>query len=313
MISFVVVHPHWVHSIIASPILKYTDSLHQLNLLVSDFIQIIRPSYMMFYVLGILAGFSNGSNLPLYPAMICLGLASFLLLWFASYTLNDLYDANLDKINKLKRALPEGRASPRTYKITFLICSIFGILISLFLPTFAFLTLLSCWLLGIAYSIPSIRIKKTPILAMIPSALSYSLIILYGSLIRGEITHTTIFISVSMGFFVFIAANAKDIGDIDGDLSMGGRTLPMIIGAKPTAWITLLASTTIGVSTLFSYLILPLRSHFLILTPIAISILIAGGIYLVRQSKVTPISVRRATGFQSIGAMLLMFSFAIST
>jgi 4-hydroxybenzoate polyprenyltransferase len=146
-----------------------------------------------------------------------------------------------------------------------------------------------------------------------PSALSYSLVVLYGSFLRGEITQTNAFISISMGIFVFIAANAKDIGDIDGDIMMGSKTLPMIIGIKNTAWLTLIASTSIGLTALLSYIIFSLRSNFLIFTSIAISILIAGGIYLVKQENYTPSSVRQATGFQSIGAMILMFSFAIST
>jgi len=85
-----------------------------------------------------------------------------------------------------------------------------------------------------------------------------------------------------MYIFVFITANAKDIGDIHGDLMMGSKTLPMIIRGKYTAWPTLLASISIGLTALLSYTIFSLRSYFLIFTPIAISILITGGISLDR-------------------------------
>ena len=268
---------------------------------------------MAFFSLALIAGIFNGSSNPIDSIVLLVAFTSFSLLWMSCYFLNDLCDTESDRLNNLDRPLTRGRATELHYRFAFVILSLLGILVSLMLPFTSALCLIVCWLLGIGYSLPSIRMKRIPVLSLFPSAASFSLLVICGSFLRGEMTHTSLFLSIVMFFLVFLAGNAKDLGDINGDSAMGGTTLPMLIGSKATAWLTLLTSVAIGTVVILSFFFLPLELCFPIFSSLGVSVLVLGGIMLVRKEDFAPVEVRRVNTLQSLGAILILVGYLMGS
>ena len=212
---------------------------------------------MTFFSLALVAGYFNGSSYPTKYAELGLALSAFFCFWTSVYVLNDLSDLDVDRINGLNRPLPRGRARPSQYRLAFGTLSLVGILLSLVLPIGSGICLLGCWVLGVSYSV-GVEIKRLPGFSLLPPAGSFSLLIISGSFLRGEITTAASFLSAVMFVLVSIAGNVKDLGDVAGDRYGGRRTIAMTAGVKTTALLNVLTSVIIGGLVVLSFKFLPL-------------------------------------------------------
>ncbi len=266
---------------------------------------------MMFFALALIAGFFNGFGKTTQWTGLLIAFGAFVSLWTSCYLFNDLSDVDSDRINKLHRPLVKGRATYSQYRLAFIVFSVMGLSLSLALHPKAGAYLVGCWLLGIIYSIRSIRIKHIPGLSLFPSAASFSLLIACGSVLRGGMSATTMYLSVIMFLLVFIAGNAKDLGDVRGDLGTGSTTLPMLIGVKVTVWMTILVSIVIGSLALLSFLFLPLGQGFLVPSSLGTVILVIGSLTLLGHQHFGPNQIRRINGLQAVGAILIMLAYVL--
>jgi chlorophyll/bacteriochlorophyll a synthase len=179
--------------------------------------------------------------------------------------LNQIYDLEIDRVNKPGRPLPSGRLSiAEVWRFTIVTYMLALILAWLVAPGGRH----ECfWLVAIAvvctylYSVPPFRTKRLGIWANVTIAIPR------GTLLKvaGWSSAKTIagvepwYIGAIFGLFLLGATTTKDFADMDGDRRGGCRTLPIQYGVRRAAWM-------ISPSFVVPFLMIPLGAWLQILT-----------------------------------------------
>jgi homogentisate phytyltransferase / homogentisate geranylgeranyltransferase len=173
--------------------------------------------------------------------------------------LNQLYDVEIDRINKPDLPLASGKLSIAQGKWIVGITGILAIGIAAFLGKWLLGTVLVSLAIGTAYSLPPIRFKQYPLLAAICILTVRGCIVNLGlfshfnlvftgvDLIPPTIWVLTLFILV----FTIAIAIFKDVPDLEGDRQYQIQTFTMVVGKSNifnlTRWaITIAYLATIG-------------------------------------------------------------------
>jgi 4-hydroxybenzoate polyprenyltransferase len=163
----------------------------------------------------------------------------------ASNAINQIYDLEIDRVNKPKRPLPAGAMSlSEAWGFTLASFVLAWLLAWLAAPPglegrhecfwIVLFTSVVVW----AYSAPPLRTKRHGIWANVTIAVPRGLLLK----VAGWSTVKTImgvepwFIGTIFGLFVLGASTTKDFADIEGDRAGGCQTLPILYGVKKAAW-----------------------------------------------------------------------------
>jgi chlorophyll/bacteriochlorophyll a synthase len=156
--------------------------------------------------------------------------------------LNQIYDLEIDRVNKPKRPLPSGRLSiAQAWTFSALTYALALVLAWLVAPGGRH----ECfWLVAIAvvctllYSVPPFRTKRLGIWANVTIAIPRGVLLK----VAGWSSVKTIagvepwYIGAVFGLFLLGATTTKDFADMDGDRRGGCRTLPIQYGVRRAAW-----------------------------------------------------------------------------
>jgi geranylgeranylglycerol-phosphate geranylgeranyltransferase len=158
------------------------------------------------------------------------------------YILNDLVDADVDKINLKNRPIPSGLVSKKQ-AWTFIMLTngaALGILIST-LAIDSIIFVMPMILIGILYSTPKkIALMNRFVIKNIAIALFYMLCSMFGITwsygIELAINNPIVAIhAITMsGIMIFVGSIVNDLGDIKGDKAAGRRTIPVVLGGENT-------------------------------------------------------------------------------
>lgn len=240
----------------------------------SSLIAINTPPYVQYSWLHILLG-----------ALSCGLLAS------ASHALNNIFDLEIDKINKPFRALPSKKISLREAWIFTILLYALSFLLSLYVKTELFFITLIIAGFSFIYSSPPFRTKRLGILENITIAIPRGLLIILAgwSVIKSVFEVTPWYIgSISM-LFLIGAISTKDFKDLKGDKLHNCYTLPVKYGIKKTIKL-------ISPFFIFPFLLIPLGVYLNILknTTLPLTLLLFYGIFIIwlmknKQDKLTKI------------------------
>jgi len=156
--------------------------------------------------------------------------------------LNQIYDLDIDRVNKPKRPLPSGRLTvPQVWWFTNITYALALVLAWLVAPRGRH----ECfWLVAVAvvctylYSVPPFRTKRLGIWANVTIAIPRGVLLK----VAGWSSVKTIagvepwYIGAIFGLFLLGATTTKDFADMDGDRRGGCRTLPIQYGVTRAAW-----------------------------------------------------------------------------
>jgi 4-hydroxybenzoate polyprenyltransferase len=216
------------------------------------FVELARPFTLLPPALGVVSGAVTawGSGHVAHPPVtgrllwpIAFGTLMAAMLNAANNALNQIYDLDIDRVNKPKRPLPSGTLSmAEAWAFTWLTFALAWVLAWLADPLgrrecfwiVAFTTGL-CWI----YSAPPLWTKRRGFLANLTIAIPRGVLLK----VAGWSTVKTIlglepwYIGSVFGLFLLGAASTKDFADIEGDRAGGCETLPILYGVKAAAWI----------------------------------------------------------------------------
>jgi 4-hydroxybenzoate polyprenyltransferase len=160
----------------------------------------------------------------------------------ASNAINQIYDLNIDRVNKPKRPLPSG-AMTMAEAWGFTLASF---VVAWFLAWLAapegrrecFWIVMFTSVLVWAYSAPPLRTKRHGVWANITIAIPRGLLLKVAgwSTVKTIIGPEPWYIGAVFGLFVLGASSTKDFADIEGDSVDGCQTLPILYGVKKAAW-----------------------------------------------------------------------------
>ena len=211
--------------------------------------ELSRPFTLVAPALGVVSGAvtaagahpreSWSSDLILYPA---LGALMAAILNAGNNALNQIYDLEIDRINKPKRPLPTGRLSVReawafTW-ITYVVALVLAWLVAPGGRHECFWIVVAATIATFIYSCPPLRTKQRGIWANVTIAVPRGVLLK----VAGWSSVKTIFgvepwyIGMIFGLFLLGASTTKDFADMEGDARGGCRTLPIIYGVRQAAW-----------------------------------------------------------------------------
>ena len=178
-------------------------------------------------------------DLLLYPVI---GLTMAAVLNAASNAINQIYDLEIDRINKPKRPLPSGRlslAAAWTFTaVTYAIALTLAWLVAPGGRHECFWIVLVATAITVLYSVPPFRTKRLGIWANVTIAIPRGVLLKVAgwSAVKTVMAVEPWFIGGIFGLFLLGASTTKDFADMEGDARGGCRTLPIIYGVRRAAW-----------------------------------------------------------------------------
>jgi 4-hydroxybenzoate polyprenyltransferase len=179
--------------------------------------------------------------------------------------LNQIYDLDIDAVNKPKRPLPSGRLTIRqawTFTVvTYVLALILAWLVMPGGRHECFWIVLAAVVFTFIYSMPPLRTKRHGIWANVTIAIPRGVLLK----VAGWSTVKTIvgvepwYIGAIFGLFLLGASTTKDFADMEGDRLGGCRTLPIEYGVVRAAWM-------ISPSFVVPFLMIPIGAETGILT-----------------------------------------------
>ena len=205
------------------------------------YLELARPFTLLAPALGMVSGGVMGWGATGRPVsepfpliFVAMGALMAALLNAASNALNQIFDIEIDAINKPARPLPSGRMTKAEAGWLSVILYACALILGWLINSQCFILALVGALFTIAYSVPPIRTKRSWLLATLTIALPRGALLV----VAGWSTAATVaqvepwFVSLVLGGFLLGAASTKDFADVEGDRAGGCRTLPVSYGAK---------------------------------------------------------------------------------
>ena len=178
-------------------------------------------------------------QLLVYPVV---GLTMAAVLNAASNALNQIYDLEIDRINKPHRPLPSHRVSLREAWFFTVICYAVALVLAWLVAPDGrhecFWIVAVATVITILYSVPPFRTKRLGIWANVTIAIPRGVLLKVAgwSSVKTMVGVEPWYIGAIFGLFLLGASTTKDFADMEGDARGGCRTLPIIYGVRKAAW-----------------------------------------------------------------------------
>jgi 4-hydroxybenzoate polyprenyltransferase len=156
--------------------------------------------------------------------------------------LNQIYDLEIDRVNKGKRPLPSGRLTiGEAWAFTVVTYALTLILAWLVAPDGrheCFWIVLAAVVMTYIYSVPPLRTKRLGIWANVTIAIPRGVLLKVAgwSAVKTVVGAEPWYIGGVFGLFLLGASTTKDFADMEGDRKGGCRTLPIVYGVTRAAW-----------------------------------------------------------------------------
>jgi len=161
---------------------------------------------------------------------ILLAILSAALVTGAGNVINDIYDIEIDRINKPNRPLPSGRISEIEAIVLFVLFSFFSLIIAYFISIPALVLVLITLVILFLYSF---LIKAIPLAGNAIVALCTGLAFIFGGVVTQNVG--TAIIPAIFAFQINLVREIlKDIEDIKGDTKYNMKTFPIKFGLTKT-------------------------------------------------------------------------------
>ena len=199
----------------------------------------------------------------------------------AANAFNDYCDYEIDLINRPNRPLSRGMITSFQALSFAVILFAIGSVTAFQLPFYARLTAVVIAMpLIIIYSM---RLKGTPLLGNIAVAMILGLTFVFCGLAFNKLGPMIMPAILAFGL-TLVRELIKDIADVEGDNTLGLKTLPLIIGKNKAITVAIIKAVLIGLVSLIPYYLNIYGNYYLILLVIGVEIPLAIVVVLFMKS-----------------------------
>lgn len=209
------------------------------------FLQLCRPYTLLAPGVGIVCGSllawkeAPADMSPLHRlSLLLIGMLSAMILNAASNIINEIYDLDIDRINKPSRPLPSGTVTITQAKFYSVSLYLLAIGLAALINTPFLILVCIAALATVLYSVPPLRTKQHWLWAALTIAIPRGMLLkVAGWAVLGSIDSREPWLIGSIyGLFLLGASATKDFSDIRGDQAHGCNTLPVKFGVHKAAW-----------------------------------------------------------------------------
>ncbi|TFF63443.1 MAG: hypothetical protein EU521_01685 [Promethearchaeota archaeon] len=287
---------------------------------VKDAIEILRPINCLMGSLTVIIGLLNTRTgiLPekLLVNMI-LGIIAYIFIAGSGMVINDIYDIEIDLINRPQRPIPRGSITLGQANMLFTIYLTIGLIASVFnsaLNILGFSNIIIAVIFGLIGWVYAKWGKKSGFLGNIIVSISFSIGLIYGSVLNCSIIPIYIYFFFLTSFFLLLSREViKGCEDIKGDKHIGVKTLAIKIGIKKSKYFSMffaIIAIIFFVLTYFTPIINPI--YFLI--PMIFGLAdVAYVVILMLKKEQSKEDFKRISLFLKIGAFLGLIAFLFAS
>jgi len=191
------------------------------------FIRIARPQNLLILLISVFTGALVTGTLQPFGnlALACL---SAICIMAGGNAINDYFDIDIDRINKVFRPLPSGQLTVQAVRNFTIFSFVLGIFLSIFISKISFFLAVVAAFFLIIYSA---KLKRTVLAGNITVSLVAALAFVYGGVAVGRIQDT--FIPAGFALLFHLGREIlKDIEDREADRAVEAQTLPVRYGVR---------------------------------------------------------------------------------
>jgi len=198
----------------------------------NDFLTLVRIPNCLMIGLAVIVGETIAlGTLPSLDKSLA-GFLTASLMMAGTMVMNDIYDVNIDKVNRPNRPIASGRVRTREAMTFAMILSVASLAFGALLGLWTFLTALLALALMAYYNT---RGKNTGLLGNVIVSFNVALPFFYGGLAVGSLKALLLMFSI-LAFLANLGREvAKGIPDAQGDRQLGVRTLAVSRGPRAAA------------------------------------------------------------------------------
>ncbi len=207
---------------------------------------IMRPVNCIMGSLTVIIGILNtrtGIPFDMLLINIILGVLAYYFLAGSGMIINDIYDIEIDKVNRPNRPIPSGSVSLKQAKILFILTFGIGVAIAVIhslLFNLGFINIILAAFFGFIGWVYAKYGKNSGFPGNIIVSVSFSIGLIYGAVLNSLIIPSYIYFFFLTSFFLLMAREViKGCEDIEGDKTEGVKTLAIKIGIKKATYISI--------------------------------------------------------------------------
>jgi len=212
-------------------------------------IEVLRPFNVVIMMLVVAAAVVlAGGTVSEWDVMVIAALVAGLI-GGAANAINDYFDVDIDRVNKPKRPLPRGTLTPEFVLRLWLLLSLVGISLNLFLNSQAFWIAISAVVVLFFYSA---RWKRRILVGNLAVALMTGMAFVYGATVIGHPGRALV--PALFAFLINLGREIiKDVEDMEGDTKGRAVTLPVRFGVKKALILASVVFCLLFAMTIFAY------------------------------------------------------------
>lgn len=201
----------------------------------ADYLRLARIGNVVIAFISVeVAGILCGLNI-LHSWHILAAAFAAALITAGGNAVNDLFDVDIDRINRPRRPLVSGRLSAGQAKYFYLACTLAGIIISALVNIWTFVIAVAAAVLVFMYSF---KFKRTIVTGNLTVAFVTGLAFIYGGAAVKDLRD--VYPAAIFAFLTnLIREIVKDAEDVKGDDETGVRTIATRFGTKASTWVSI--------------------------------------------------------------------------
>lgn len=255
----------------------------------------------------LIASLTLGMSFPVDAVYI---FAAVFLITGAGNSINDVFDAEIDRINKPHRPIPSGAIGKKDALYFSIILFVAGILAASFIrspeaepPIALYIAAINSVIL-IEYAR---TLKRTPFFGNLAVGYLTGSTFLFGGAVFGVAGLLSVGILFTLSMFATLGREiVKDIEDIEGDKAMGADTLPIRIGARKSAYIAAFFGIAAMLLSPLPYMMNMVSLGYILIVGVADAVFIVAIIHMLHNND--PVASSR---YFKIAMMVALLAFVI--
>lgn len=284
-----------------------------------DAIEIARPINCLMGALSVIIGLLNTRlDVPFEKLLIniILGVFTYILIAASGMVINDIYDTEIDKINRPNRPIPRGSVTLKQAKMLFIIylcCGLFLSALNTIIFNLSVLNFILASFFGFIGWVYAKWGKKSGFIGNVVVGISFSIGLVYGALLNSLLIPPYIWYFFITAFSLLVSREIiKGCEDIEGDKNQGVTTLAIKIGIKNSRNLAVIFSFVAIIFFILPILTEILNRILFIILMIPGLIEVAYTIFLMLTKGLEKENLKKISLFLKIGMLigLLAFLFA---
>ncbi len=212
-------------------------------------VKIIRPVNFLIVLLTVIVSSVVCVKNDFSPAVVAAASLSAGFAAAAGNVINDLFDIEIDKLNRPSRPLPSKKISGSEAVALYLLLAALSLFLGYLVSAAAFIITLIADAVLFIYSF---KLKSVPLLGNAVIALLTGLAFLYGGIAVNNISYA--YVPAVFAFLInFIREIVKDMEDIKGDITNNIRTFPLLKGYRSSKNLILTLVIILIAATFYPY------------------------------------------------------------